>query len=75
MVDKCANPGCDERFHRLGAGKLFSVERWNVAGARRTDFYWLCGACAPTMHLEFGPDAAPLLVAERSRGKAAAAAA
>jgi hypothetical protein len=75
MVDKCANPGCDERFYRLGAGKLFPVERRNVVGARRTEVYWLCGCCAATMHLEFGSDAAPLLVVERGREKTAAAAA
>lgn len=58
MTAKCANPACNVRFFYFRSGKIFVLEANGVdAGARldspkrKIEFFWLCGECAPTMHM------------------------
>ncbi|MGO9124324.1 MAG: hypothetical protein ACLP6G_05485 [Terriglobales bacterium] len=64
MLNKCANPGCTQRFRKLDDGKLFLVEV-DVAEAspsargargrlsRHLEHYWLCDLCASVLTLSF----------------------
>ena len=69
MITKCANPACSRPFHYLRDGKVFRVdlneENENLnspylvdgkKAPRRTEHFWLCGACSRTMSLKFNKD-------------------
>lgn len=58
MVNNCANPQCNKPLHYLRDGRIFVFD---VLGdglgmdgkrARHVEHYWLCGDCAPSLHLE-----------------------
>jgi hypothetical protein len=58
MIATCANPDCNVPFRYFRAGQLFMVEaherrpRWRTGHSKRgIEHFWLCGDCAPTMHL------------------------
>ncbi|MFZ0284869.1 MAG: hypothetical protein WAL32_06525 [Terriglobales bacterium] len=59
MLNKCANPGCNERFRKLDEGKLFLVEAERMGAehsprqARHLEHYWLCNQCALMLTLSF----------------------
>ncbi len=55
MVEKCINPACSARFHRLRDGRVFVKEiEVDPTGDARTHsrqlhYYWLCNSCCRTM--------------------------
>jgi hypothetical protein len=58
MIATCANPACNIPFHYFRSGQIFMIEANDVDPRSRTDpprrrieYFWLCGQCAPTMHL------------------------
>jgi hypothetical protein len=58
MVSTCANPACNVPFRYFRRGKIFILEGNNVDPRSKTDppkrrieYFWLCGKCAPAMHL------------------------
>jgi hypothetical protein len=46
MVQKCANPRCDEPFRSLKQGKLFTF-----SSAHGVVHYWLCFICSRKLSL------------------------
>ena len=58
MIATCANPACNEPFLYFRSGKIFMLEANDLdpgsridPSKRRIEYFWLCGACAPAMHL------------------------
>ena len=61
MIATCANPACNEPFRYFRSGKIFMLETIDAndldpgsrtdPSKRRIEYFWLCGACAPAMHL------------------------
>ena len=58
MIATCANPACNEPFRYFRSGKIFMLEANDLDPGSKTDpskrgieYFWLCGACAPAMHL------------------------
>jgi len=58
MIATCANPACNEPFRYFRSGKIFMLEaNYRDPGSRtdrskrRIEYFWLCEACAPAMHL------------------------
>jgi hypothetical protein len=58
MIATCANPACNVPFFYFRIGKIFVLEANGVDPRSRIDspkrgieYFWLCGKCAPTMHL------------------------
>jgi len=56
MLDKCANPACAAKFHRLSEGRLFVSETEveyqsspSECHAAQLQYFWLCGSCCRTM--------------------------
>lgn len=62
MIDKCANPQCDERLVYLRSGLLYAVDPHRDSQIQRTRFFWLCGACCLKYKLQFREDDASDLV-------------
>ena len=84
MLAKCANPACSAPFLYLRDGKLYQLEvdsnfppressqdGAEPKPARRLEFFWLCGRCAPQMTLIF--DRVRRRIAVRSRSRRAIA--
>ena len=61
MVSKCANPDCSRTFLKLGAGRLFRIDRKGTCGYE-TEFFWLCPRCAESMTITFGYGEEPKVV-------------
>ncbi len=61
MIDKCANPQCDEPLVYLRSG-LYAVDPHRDSQIQRRHFFWLCGACCRKYKLQFREDDAPELV-------------
>lgn len=67
MLSKCANPNCSAPFLYLRSGKLFRWDGIEMTHhdskapaasvakktARKVEFFWLCGNCAPHMTVVF----------------------
>lgn len=54
MIDKCANPECDERLVYLRSGVLYAVDMRRAPNRKRfTHFFWMCKACASRYKLHF----------------------
>ena len=58
MIATCSNPACNAPFLYFRSGKIFMLEANHVdpksttdPPKRRTEFFWLCGECAPGMDL------------------------
>jgi hypothetical protein len=58
MIATCANPARNVHFRYFRSGKIFMLEasdvdpRWRTdPPKRRIEYFWLCGECAPAMHL------------------------
>jgi hypothetical protein len=58
MIATCANPACNVPFRYFRFGKIFMLEANDVDARSRTDppkrrieYFWLCGECAPALHL------------------------
>ena len=58
MIATCANPACNVPFFYFRSGKIFVLEANDVDPRSKTDppkrrieHFWLCGKCAPAMHL------------------------
>jgi hypothetical protein len=58
MIATCANPACNVPLRYFRSGKIFMLETNEVGPRSRTDapkrrieYFWLCGECAPAMHL------------------------
>ena len=59
MLARCSNPSCSAPFRRLGKGRLFLLEAdppLHTAKSQRTEYFWLCDACAATMTLRLAED-------------------
>ncbi len=65
MVSKCANPACNNGFVRLDGGRLFRFDL-KCPGGLKTEFFWLCGSCAATMHMHLGPNSLPIILPAKS---------
>jgi hypothetical protein len=68
MVERCANPGCTQRFLYLRVGQLY---RFHPAPAQEGEhpplYFWLCGDCAQQWTLRFhGPDGVTLELRHRA---------
>jgi hypothetical protein len=50
-VSKCANPECEQKFRKLGEGKLY-VRRLEQ-GETRQKALWLCSECAGQFDLRY----------------------
>jgi hypothetical protein len=70
MIATCANPACNIPFHYFRSGQISMVEANDnhVDPRSRTDhpkrrieYFWLCGECAPTMHLMRTTDGAAII--------------
>ena len=68
MIATCANPACNVPFRYFRSGKIFMLEPTNVDPGSKTDppkrrieYFWLCGECAPAMHLMRTTDGAVAL--------------
>jgi hypothetical protein len=54
MIDKCANPQCNERLIYLRSGVLYAVETYGSLGTPTgTHFYWICEECSSEYKLRF----------------------
>lgn len=55
MIDKCANPQCDQRLVYLRSGLLYAVERPRAAAeaTTATSHFWLCTTCSHQYRLDF----------------------
>jgi len=58
MIATCANPACNVPFRYFRTGKIFILEANDADPSsradlpkRRIEYFWLCGKCAPAMHL------------------------
>jgi hypothetical protein len=65
MIDKCANPLCDERLIYLRSGVLYAVETYGSLGTPKgTHFYWMCQECSSEYKLHFrdrgNPEVVPI---------------
>jgi len=65
VIATCANPACNVPFHYFRSGKIFVLEANDRDPRSRTDppkrrieYFWLCGECAPAMHLKRTTDGA-----------------
>jgi hypothetical protein len=68
MIGTCANPACNIPFRYSRSGKIFMLDANDVDPKSRTDpskrgveYFWLCGECAPAMHLMRTTDGAVTL--------------
>lgn len=62
MIDKCANPRCDERLVYLRSGLLYAVETHRASPTQRTHFFWICESCSSKYKLQFSDGGAPNIV-------------
>ena len=89
MLQKCANPNCENPFRKLSEGKLFLVEkesdtpssagvrRWDGVAPHRIEHFWLCTQCASVLTLAFekgkGLKTVPLRTMEKQKPPASVA--
>ena len=62
MIDKCANPQCDERLVYLRSGLLYAVDPHRDSPVQKRHFFWLCAACSLKYKLQFGHEDDPHVV-------------
>jgi len=72
VLGKCANPGCEAEFRRLGTGKIFSLdvsnpEAWGLPPHIRQKVVWLCSKCASTKNVQFDQQRCQVQVVSRVR--------
>ena len=76
MIATCANPACNIPFRYFRSGQIFMVEANDNHvdprsradhPKRRIEYFWLCGECAPTMHLMRTTDGAVIICQVRLR--------
>ncbi len=69
MIARCANPDCNSTF-RMWEGKVYHFDRraLDTDGSTKliTDYYWLCGDCAPSFVLELAEEGLVLKTVEIS---------
>ncbi len=66
MIDRCANPACNEPLVYLRSGALYAVEAPELAQAgAATRFFWMCESCSREFTLRATGDAEPSV--ERTR--------
>ena len=51
MVSQCANPDCGRELHYLRDGRVYRFVLSTKSGAKRLEYFWLCGECSRTMIL------------------------
>ena len=58
MLNKCANPSCNESFRYLYEGKLFRLEAGMGRGCEVVDaeYFWLCPKCCHDLSLGLGDE-------------------
>ena len=71
-VGKCANPGCDAEFKRLGTGQIYSFAvhkplAWGLPSHVKQKVVWLCDKCALIKKVEFDQQHRQLRVTNRER--------
>ncbi len=59
MIDKCANPQCDERLVYLRSGVLYAVDMHRTSAQSATHFFWMCEACSLQYKLHFNDQGVP----------------
>jgi len=57
-VSKCAKPGCDSKFVRLGDGELFvfaitDPKAWGLPLHIKQKVLWLCDGCCEKYYVRF----------------------
>ncbi len=60
MLDKCANPSCNESFRSLQGGELFRLETEVCRGPceiENPEYFWLCPKCSGEISLRLGDGA------------------
>ena len=63
MIDKCANPQCNERLVYLRSGVLYAVDMLSASNPQRaTHFFWLCEPCSIKFTLQFDDQSEPSVV-------------
>lgn len=68
MIDKCANPECNERLVYLRSGVLYAVNILSASNPQRaTHFFWLCEPCSIQFTLHFDGQSEPRIVPGRTR--------
>ena len=61
-ISKCAAPNCDQKWHRLGEGKLFTFHVRNPSSDSRSIRYaWLCEDCFEFWEASFDGDTVVLI--------------
>jgi hypothetical protein len=66
VISHCANPRCGTPFLYFRNGRLFVTPRTNAA----VEYFWLCGACAEDLDLEFAErDYPPTVVVRQCGGR------
>lgn len=54
MIDKCANPECEEHLVYLRSGVLYAVDVYRESeDERTTHFFWMCESCSSRYRLRF----------------------
>jgi hypothetical protein len=63
MIDKCANPQCNERLVYLRSGVLYPVDTISASHSQQaTHFFWLCEPCSIKFKLQFNDQIEPRVV-------------
>lgn len=66
MIDKCANPQCNERLVYLRSGVLYAVDTLSASNPQpATHFFWLCEPCSIKFTLHFDGRSDPSVVPVR----------
>lgn len=72
QIGKCANPGCQVEFKRLGTGKIYTLpvsqpQAWGLPAHSKQKVVWLCAKCALTKEVEFDREHFQIQVVSRQR--------
>lgn len=71
MIDKCANPECDERLVYLRSGVLYAVDLHQAANdGGATHYFWMCEPCSSRYKLHFNRLGEPEIVPVAMRNAA-----
>lgn len=68
MMQQCANPDCRAAFRYFRGGKIYRFSAHQLTSnapdksiPSADEFYWLCGACYPTLRLWMRADGCVVL--------------
>jgi hypothetical protein len=73
---KCANPDCEQKFHRLGTGcltvaHLSDPEAWGLPTHVKQKAVWLCEKCSARYLVRLDQKAHTIHLVHKHRGHAA----